>query len=80
MSIILIRLDALSFIFSAFFGIIVFAYIFFTKNKLKNWGKSNMINSTEQFKFLQYGIHGLKDIRILGKSELFIKNYVNFFI
>ena len=37
-----------------------------------------MINSTEQVKFLQYGIHGLKDIRILGKSELFIKNYVNF--
>ncbi len=79
MSIILIRLDVLSFVFSAtFFGVIVFVYIFFTKNKLKYWGKSNMTYASEQFKFLQYGIHGLKDIRILGKSEVFIKNYVNF--
>ena len=78
MSIILIRLDALVLFFSFLFWNNSFCYIFFTKNKLKNWGKSNMINSTEQVKFLQYGIHGLKDIRILGKSEIFIKNYVNF--
>tara|TARA_B100000575_G_scaffold293194_1_gene303800 strand:+ start:248 stop:1978 length:1731 start_codon:yes stop_codon:yes gene_type:complete len=79
MSVILIRLDTLSFFFSAiFFAIIVFVYVFLTKNKLKKWGKLNMDYSAEQVKFLQYGIHGLKDIRILGKSEIFIKNYINF--
>ena len=67
------------FYFYIFFAFVVYVYIFITKNKLKNWGKSNMTYASEQFKFLQYGIHGLKDIRILGKSEIFIKKYMLIF-
>ena len=37
-----------------------------------------MKNAAEQYKFLQYGIHGLKDIKILGKSKTFILKYIKY--
>ena len=79
MSLILIKLDPLSFsFFLFFFGLVGYAFIQITKSNFLNWGNENMKNATEQYKFLQYGIHGLKDIKMLGKSKIFILKYIKY--
>ena len=79
MSLILIKLDPVSFsFFIIFFAFVGYGFIYITKKKFSNWGKENMKNATEQYKFLQYGIHGLKDIKILGKSKTFILKYIKY--
>ena len=79
MSLILIKLDPLSFsFFTIFFGTIGYGFYHFTKTKYSTWGIENMKNASEQYKFLQYGIHGLKDIKILDKSKTFIYNYIKY--
>jgi ATP-binding cassette, subfamily B, bacterial PglK len=54
-----------------FLGLIMFFYDVLFRHKLTKYGESANLSSTEMLKGVSEGMAGLKEIRILGKSDFF---------
>lgn len=50
-------------------------YYYLTRNLLVKWGAIRMKHNVESLKNLQQGLSGVKDIKILGRENLFINEY-----
>ena len=50
-------------------------YYLFTRNLLSRWGAIRMKHNVQSLKNLQQGLGGVKDIKLLGREELFINQY-----
>ena len=55
--------------------IISFFLVKFTKNKIINWSKERQFHSKMKIQHIQQGIGGIKEIKILGNEENFLKYY-----
>ena len=56
-------------------GLFAYSYYFFTKNKIYDWGKKRQYYSSETTKNLQQSIGSIKEIKLLGCEDHFVKNY-----
>ena len=52
-----------------------FAYLFFVGKKIKELGRSRKLNEEEKLKYLQEGLHGIKEIQLYGKEDHFIEKF-----
>jgi ATP-binding cassette, subfamily B, bacterial PglK len=50
-------------------------YYLLTRNLLSRWGAIRMKHNVQSLKNLQQGLGGVKDIKLLGREELFINQY-----
>jgi ABC-type multidrug transport system fused ATPase/permease subunit len=50
-------------------------YQYFTKSKLKNWGKRRQVHESKCILHLQQGLGGIKDAKMLGQEEAFVSLY-----
>lgn len=64
-------------LFITLIGIVFFFYDFFFRKKLISSGKESEIETKKLIKSINEGIHGLKEIRVLGKEEFFYNNVLN---
>jgi ABC-type multidrug transport system fused ATPase/permease subunit len=67
--------------FKGFFLILIllgsfsFAYLFFTRKKLKKIASERLIHQTLSVKDVQQGIRSIKDIKVLGKEKEFLEYF-----
>ena len=57
------------------FGSFSFAYLFFTRKKLKKMASERLIHQTLSVKDVQQGIRSIKDIKVLGKEKEFYEYF-----
>jgi len=57
------------------FGIIGYTFMKYTKNQVKKWGQVRLENQSLSIKHLQQGIDGIKEIKITGNEDQFLKYF-----
>ena len=57
------------------FGSFSFAYLFFTRKKLKKMASERFIHQTLSVKDVQQGIRSIKDVKVLGKEKEFYEYF-----
>ncbi len=65
----------ITFLLLFFCMIISFLIIKITKNKIVSWSKERQFHSKMKIQHIQQGIGGIKEIKILGNEENFLKYY-----
>ncbi len=72
-SLILLIVEPRGFLMSmTVFGIISFAFMKYTKNKVKKYGDQRLINESSSIKHLQQGVDGIKEIKLVGNEDIFL--------
>lgn len=56
-------------------SISVFVFQVCTRKSLKSWGVARKVHAGKVLQHLQQGIHGVKDIKILGRESKFLKDH-----
>jgi ABC-type multidrug transport system fused ATPase/permease subunit len=56
-----------------FLGLFAFLFYYFTKGKLNNWGNLRLIFAVEYTKHLYQGLGGVKDVKLLGRENYFLR-------
>lgn len=73
-SILIVEPAGASLIFSFFF-VFAFAYFRLIKKRLVAWGNKRQYHDTLRSKHLMQGLNGVKDIKILGRENFFIRQF-----
>ena len=60
---------------AAFLFVFVSIYIFYTKERLRRLGKRNQAFNGECFKYLNQSFGGIKEIKVLGREDYFVRKY-----
>lgn len=69
----LLLIEPLSTLILIFFlGMFGFIFYYLTKNRILQWGKDNQYFNGKIIQYLQQGLGGIKDAKVLGKEEHFL--------
>jgi ABC-type multidrug transport system fused ATPase/permease subunit len=60
---------------AAMFGAATLAFQYASRNRIQSWGQRNRRHAQVRARHLQQGLHGVKDVKILGRQADFIEHF-----
>lgn len=64
-------------ILATFMGVFSFLFYYLTKNRILQWGKDHQYLDGKIIQYLQQGLGGIKDAKVLGREHYFLNQYDN---